>query len=48
MEHTDLYIDGNWEKGASNDRFDVLNPATEQVIASVASADIADAGAGDL
>ena len=45
MEHTDLYIDGNWEKGASNDRFDVLNPATEQVIASVASADIADADA---
>lgn len=45
MEHTDLYINGNWEKGASNDRFDVLNPATEQVIASVASADIADADA---
>ena len=43
MEHTDLYINGNWEKGASNERFDVLNPATEQVIASVASADIADA-----
>ena len=45
MEHTDLYINGNWEKGASNERFDVLNPATEQVIASVASADIADADA---
>ena len=45
MEHTDLYINGNWEKGALNERFDVLNPATEQVIASVASADIADADA---
>jgi succinate-semialdehyde dehydrogenase/glutarate-semialdehyde dehydrogenase len=45
MEYTDLYINGKWEKGASNERFDVLNPATEQVIASVASADIADADA---
>ena len=45
MEYTDLYINGSWEKGTSNERFDVLNPATEQVIASVASADIADADA---
>jgi len=45
MDYTDLYIDGAWEKGASGDRFDVLNPATEEVIASVASADIADADA---
>jgi len=45
MEYTDLYINGAWEKGASNERFDVINPATEQVIASVASADIADADA---
>jgi len=45
MEYTDLYINGKWEKGASNERFDVLNPATEQVIASVASADITDADA---
>jgi len=45
MEYTDLYINGKWEKGASNERFDVLNPATEQIIASVASADIADADA---
>ena len=43
MDFTDLYIDGAWHKGASNERFDVLNPATEKVIASVASADIADA-----
>jgi succinate-semialdehyde dehydrogenase/glutarate-semialdehyde dehydrogenase len=43
MEHTDLYIDGDWRK--SGDRFDVINPATEEVLASVASADIADADA---
>ena len=43
MEHTDLYINGGWHKTAT--RFDVINPATEQVIASVASADIADADA---
>jgi succinate-semialdehyde dehydrogenase/glutarate-semialdehyde dehydrogenase len=45
MDHTDLYIDGAWHKGASGDRFDVMNPATEEVIASVASADNADADA---
>jgi succinate-semialdehyde dehydrogenase/glutarate-semialdehyde dehydrogenase len=43
MDHTDLYINGAWHKTAT--RFDVINPATEQVIASVASADIADADA---
>ncbi|MDX1822582.1 MAG: NAD-dependent succinate-semialdehyde dehydrogenase [Paracoccaceae bacterium] len=43
MDHTDLYINGAWNKTAT--RFDVINPATEQVIASVASADIADADA---
>ena len=43
MDHTDLYINGAWRKTAT--RFDVINPATEQVIASVASADIADADA---
>ena len=43
MEHTDLYINGGWHKTTT--RFDVINPATEQVIASVASADIADADA---
>ena len=43
MDYTDLYINGTWHKTA--ERFDVINPATEQVIASVASADIADADA---
>ncbi len=43
MDHTDLYINGAWH--ATDDRFDVINPATEKVLASVASADIADADA---
>ncbi len=43
MEHTDLYINGTWRAGAAQERFDVINPATEEVLASVASADIADA-----
>jgi succinate-semialdehyde dehydrogenase/glutarate-semialdehyde dehydrogenase len=43
MDHTDLYINGTWHKGT--ERFDVINPATEEVLASVASADIADADA---
>lgn len=45
MEYTDLYINGTWTKGTSGERFDVINPATEAVLASVASADIADADA---
>jgi len=43
MDHTDLYIDGQWR--ATTERFDVINPATEEVLASVASADIPDADA---
>ncbi|WP_112323016.1 NAD-dependent succinate-semialdehyde dehydrogenase [Oceanibium sediminis] len=43
MDFTDLYIDGAWHKTA--ERFDVINPATEAVLASVASADISDADA---
>lgn len=42
---TDLYINGDWRPGATGERFDVLNPATEEVLASVASAEIADADA---
>lgn len=41
----DLYIDGAFRTGAAGARFDVLNPATEDVLASVASADLADADA---
>ena len=43
MDYTDLYINGAWHKTPT--RFDVINPANEQVLASVASADIADADA---
>jgi succinate-semialdehyde dehydrogenase/glutarate-semialdehyde dehydrogenase len=45
MQHTNLYIDGQWRDAASGERFDVINPATEETIASVASADLADADA---
>ncbi|MHA7777999.1 NAD-dependent succinate-semialdehyde dehydrogenase [Roseibium sp. M-1] len=45
MDYTNLYIDGTWRDGAAGLRFDVINPATEEVIASVASADIEDANA---
>src|SRR6056297_302823 len=45
MDFTDLYINGKWREGAEKTRFDVLNPATEEVLASVASAEIADADA---
>ena len=45
MEFTDLYINGQWVPGATGQRFDVINPATEQVLASVASAEIDDANA---
>lgn len=45
MEFTDLYINGIWMSGAEKARFDVVNPATEEVIASVASAEISDADA---
>jgi len=41
MDYTDLYINGAWHK--TPERFDVINPATEEVLASVASADIGDA-----
>ncbi len=43
--HTELYIDGGWRQGAARERFDVVNPATEETLASVASAEIADAEA---
>jgi succinate-semialdehyde dehydrogenase / glutarate-semialdehyde dehydrogenase len=41
--YTELYIDGRWREGAAKERFDVVNPATEETLASVASAEIADA-----
>jgi hypothetical protein len=40
---TDLWIGGKWRKSSDGGRFDVLDPATEAKIASVASATIEDA-----
>jgi succinate-semialdehyde dehydrogenase/glutarate-semialdehyde dehydrogenase len=42
---TDLYIGGEWRKSSDNQRFDVIDPATERTIASVASATVDDAKA---
>jgi len=43
MEHTDLYVGGQWRPAADGATFDVLNPADETVLASVASAGVDDA-----
>src|SRR3954453_23518351 len=42
---TDLWIGGKWRKSSEGGRFDVLDPATENKIASVASATVEDAKA---
>jgi succinate-semialdehyde dehydrogenase/glutarate-semialdehyde dehydrogenase len=42
---TDLWIGGKWRKSSDNQRFDVIDPATERTIASVASASVDDAKA---
>ena len=42
---TDLWIGGKWRKASDNARFDVIDPATENVITSVASASVDDAKA---
>src|SRR6516164_833422 len=42
---TDLWIGGRWRKSSDGGRFDVLDPATENKIASVASATVEDAKA---
>jgi succinate-semialdehyde dehydrogenase/glutarate-semialdehyde dehydrogenase len=42
---TDLWIGGQWRKASDGKRFDVIDPATEKVIASVASASTDDAKA---
>src|SRR5882672_4759054 len=42
---TDLYIGGKWRPSSDKSRFDVIDPATEKKIASVASANIDDAKA---
>src|SRR5215208_1441544 len=42
---TDLWIGGKWRKASDGGRFDVIDPATENKIASVASATVQDAKA---
>ena len=42
---TGLYIGGEWREGSNGERFDVFDPATEEKIASVASATAEDATA---
>jgi succinate-semialdehyde dehydrogenase / glutarate-semialdehyde dehydrogenase len=42
---TDLWIGGKWRKASDNQRFDVIDPATEGKITSVASASVEDAKA---
>jgi succinate-semialdehyde dehydrogenase/glutarate-semialdehyde dehydrogenase len=39
---TDLWIGGEWRKASDNARFDVIDPATENIIISVASASVED------
>ena len=42
---TDLWIGGKWRKSSDGGRFDVIDPATENKVASVASATVEDADA---
>jgi succinate-semialdehyde dehydrogenase/glutarate-semialdehyde dehydrogenase len=42
---TDLWIGGQWRKASDGGRFDVFDPATENKVASVASATVEDAKA---
>ncbi|MEA2983895.1 MAG: succinate-semialdehyde dehydrogenase / glutarate-semialdehyde dehydrogenase [Alphaproteobacteria bacterium] len=42
---TDLWIGGTWRKSSDGERFDVIDPATENIITSVASATVDDAKA---
>jgi len=45
MFQTELYINGQWRAASDGARFDVLNPADETVLASVASGTVEDARA---
>jgi succinate-semialdehyde dehydrogenase/glutarate-semialdehyde dehydrogenase len=40
--HTDVYIGGGWREASGSNRFQVLDPATEEVIETVADASAAD------
>lgn len=43
MFKNDLYINGEWREGADGQRFDIINPADETILTSVASATVGDA-----
>ncbi|HSM15993.1 MAG TPA: aldehyde dehydrogenase family protein [Gemmatimonadales bacterium] len=43
--HTDIFIDNAFSTAAGGGRFDVVNPATEEILASVAEGDAADVDA---
>lgn len=44
LDRTQLYIGGEWAPSAGEGTIDVINPATEQVIARVAEGSAASAG----
>src|SRR3954451_5973450 len=41
-EYPSLYIDGGWQAPDSKERFDVINPATEEKVGFVPAANAAD------
>jgi len=43
VRHTDLYIDGAWQPASDGPRIEVADPATGELIATVASASVEDA-----
>ena len=36
MKTTQLFINGEWRDGSGRDTYDVINPATEETLASIA------------
>ena len=43
MKHTQLYVDGSWIDGEKGGSLDVINPATEEIVATVSCGTAADA-----
>ena len=43
VRHTDLYLGGSWRPASDAQRIEVQDPATGEVIATVASASVQDA-----
>ena len=41
-ENFGQFIDGKWQKSSSGNTYEVINPATEEVIGSVSKADSQD------